>query len=194
MVIVLPMLIVALAVSSMSISDHRRARLSFRTVLDAMKIIRKEKKSDRKMKLIRKRVRWFRDGLRSFNSYLYSKKITHFQMIDIDQYHLSVCSVVLMGKQIEMDTIAEQIKLALSSIGERKGEGDFRNFLTAMKNLKNMEKKKEYSLSELNKMITILSFSERVKESLRSPYISILTSVAIGALAIIFEVMRFIWR
>lgn len=84
-----------------------------------------------------------------------------------------------------MDTIVKQIRLALSSTGERKDE--LRHFLIALKNLKNMKNKKEYPLAELNEMITILSFSERVKERLRSPYVNVIAIIV----AIIFGLMEF---
>ena len=184
-----PIVFIEVPLNLASIADHKKARLSFKTVLDAMELIRKENKANEKMKLIRKYVKWFRVGLQSYNSYLFESQPARLEIVDIDQYHRSVCSVALMGKQTEIENTIKQIRFALNCM-ERKREDDLRHFLIVLKNVKSGKRKKEYPLSELNEMIRILPFSERVKERLKSPYVALF----FGVVAIVLQALRFVWK
>lgn len=189
-IILFPMLFLSFMYLVGSIPNGRRARLSLKTVLDAMGTIREEKKTKQKMKLIKKRVKWFRKGLHSYNSYLYNSYPVHIEIIDIEQYHRSICGIALMGKRAEIEDAIKQIRFALNSIGgKKKGEG-LRHFLIALKNIKSGKRKKKYPLAELNDMTRTLSFSDMVKERLKSPYVT----VAIGIVAIVLQVLYFIWK
>lgn len=82
----------------------------------------------------------------------------------------------------------EQIRRILDSMGGRKREEDFRQFLTSLKNLRNVERRDDYSLSELNELMKILSLSDRVKEKLKSPY-----SVALfGIIPIVISILQLV--
>lgn len=185
-----PMLFIALMLKMASITNHKKARLSFKIVIDAMELLRKEKKTDEKMKLIDKYVKWFGVGLRSYNSYLYENNPACLEIVDIEQYHRSVCNVALMGKRTEIDNTIEQIKSVLNCVSKREREDDLRHFLIALKNVKSGKRKKEYPLFELNEMTRISPFSERIKEKLKSPYATLL----IGIVAIVLQVLRLIWK
>jgi len=157
-----------------------------------LELLHNEEIANGKLKIVKKYVKWFRVGLHSFNSYLYARNPTRLKIVDVDQYHQSVCSVVFMGKRKEMDTIIEQIRSALNCIGEKKREYDLRHFLIALKNVKSGKRRKEYPLSELNEMIRMLPISERVKERLKSPYVTSLIFGIIGITAIVLQVLSMI--
>lgn len=188
--VLFPMLFLSFMYFAGSIPNDRRARLSLKTVLDAMKLMHEEKTTKEKMKLIKKHIKWFREGLCSYNSYLYNSYPVHFEIIDIEQYHRSISGIALMGKRAEIEDAIKQIRFALNSIGgKKKGEG-LRHFLIALKNIKSGKRKKKYPLAELNEMTRTLSFSDIVKERLKSPYVT----VFIGIGAIVLQVLYFIWK
>lgn len=186
--VIFPMLMVTFVITFGSINHHRKARLSFKTVLHAMEALREEKRKDEKMKLIKKYVKWFRDGLHAYNSYLY-ENIACLEIVDIEQYHRNIHNAALMGNESEIDETIEQIESTLNSLG-KEGEDDLRHFLIALKNIKNGKAEKEYPLYELNEMTTIMSFSERVKETLKSPYVPLLYIIV----TIILGLLRLIWK
>lgn len=184
-------MVIAFFPFSMSwLSNHRKSRLSFRTVLVGLKLISKEDKKAGKTRWVGKYIKWFREGLYSYNRYVYKRKPEQIEIVGIDDYYRSVCCIALIGKQAERDIIAEQIRLALDSMGGRYRKADLRQFLIGLKNMKNIERKMEYPLSELNEMIRILSFSERMKERLKSPYFTAL----IGSITILLAALRFVWK
>ena len=189
-----PMFFITFLLFMGSITEHKKATFSFKIVIDAMELLRKEKKTYEEMKLIDKYVKCFREGLRSYNSYLYESNPACLGIVDVDQYHRSVCSVALMGKGAEIDNTIEQIKSALNCMGEREREDDLRHFLIALKNVKSGKAEKEYPFSELNEMIRAFPFSERLKERLKSPYVTSLVTVIIGMIAIVLQLLRLIWK
>jgi len=172
------------------LNNRSKSRLSFRTVLVGLKLISKEDKKVRKKRLIEKYIKWFREGLYSCNRYVFEGMSAHVEIVGIDDYYRSVCCIAVIGEQAERDIIAEQIRLALDSMGGRHRKADLRRFLIGLKNMKNIERNTEYPLSELNEMIRILSFSERVKERLKSPYFTAL----IGSIPILLAVLPFVWK
>lgn len=194
LLVAFPMFMIGFTLWVGSITDHKKARLSFKTVLNAMELLRKKTNTNEKTKLIEKYVKWFRVGLRSYNSYLHESKPTSLEIVNIKEYHRSLCNVALMGKQAEIDNTIEQVKSALNSMGRREKEDDLRNFLIALKNMKSMKMEKDYPLSELNEMTRILPFSERVKEWLRSPYITSLVVIILSIIAIVVQVLPILLR
>jgi hypothetical protein len=75
--VVFPMFFVSLFLVFGTVSYIKRARLSFKTVLNGLELMNNEKSQNKKMKLFRKYVMWFKVGLHSYNSYLYGDKPTY---------------------------------------------------------------------------------------------------------------------
>jgi len=120
LIVVSPMFMVSAMLSFSSISAYRKTRLSLKTVLYGLELLNTQEIANGKLKIVKKYVKWFRVGLHSFNSYLYARNPTRLKIVDVDQYHQSVCSAVFMGKRKEMDTIIEQIGSALNCLGKKK--------------------------------------------------------------------------
>jgi len=172
------------------LTNLEKSRLSFRTVLVGLKLISKEDKKVGKTRLVGKYIKWFKEGLYSYNRYIYKRRPEHIEIVGLDDYYRSVCCTALIGKQAERDIIAEQIRLALDSMGGRHRKADLRRFLIGLKNIKGIERKIEYPTSELNEMIRILSFSRRMKERLKSPYFTTL----MGSITVLLAVLHFVWK
>jgi len=194
LLVAFPTLMIAFILRIGSTTAHTQARLSFKTALRGMELLRKETNTNKKNKLIGKHVKWFKDGLRSYNSYLYESNPTSIEIHEIDHLYRSVCGVALMGKRAERDNIIRQMKSALNCIGEREGEDDLRLFLITLKNINSGKTEKEYTLSELSEMTRILPFSEKLKGWLKSPYVTSLATVIMGIIAIVLQMLRFIWK
>jgi hypothetical protein len=171
-----------------SLPRHNKARLSLRTVLVGLNLICIDQTQTGRSKLVKKYIKWFKEGLSSYNSFLYKFKPAHIEIVDIDRYYCSICSVSLIGNPAERDIAKEQIRCILDSIGGRIREEDFRQLLTSLKNLKNVERRDNYRLSELNKLVRILSFSDRVKQKLKSPYLVII----LGIIPVIASIIQLI--
>jgi len=60
--------------------------------------------------------------------------------------------------------------------------------------VKSGKRRKEYPLSELNEMIRMLPISERIKERLKSPYVTSLIVVVIGIIAVVLQVLSMIQK
>jgi hypothetical protein len=76
----------------------------------------------------------------------------------------------------------------------RKGEDDFRHFLVALKNIKNVRKNGRYKQSELNEMIRISSFFDKAKEVLKSPYfIGFITLIGL-IITVALQMLGFFWK
>jgi len=164
------MLVASFPLSLSSLTSHKRARLSFRAVLVGLKLLSEEQTEEKRSKLVKSHIKWFGDGLRSYNRFLYKFKPVHMEIMNIDDYYRSVCCVSLIGNQAERDIVMEEIRRALDSVGGRFKEEDFRQLLIGLRNIKNMERNNELELSELNDLVRVLSFSERLKERVKSPY------------------------
>jgi hypothetical protein len=157
-------------------SDFKRSRLALRTVLIGLRLIDREDKRVDRADLVSKYLRWFNVGLNSYNRFLYKRKPKHMGIVEIGDYYRSIHCAGLIGNRAERATLSRQVRLALDSIGGGIREGGFRQFLIAMKNIKNIENKERYPLSDLNRMVRVLSFSERAKEWLKSPWFTAIVS------------------
>lgn len=146
----------------------RKCRLSLRTVLVGLKLI-DIKKEDR-TRLVSKYLKWFTIGLNSYNGYLYKQRPKHIGIVGINDCYRVVHCVGLFGNPKERTIIARQIRCVLDSVGGTFRQGDFRQLLIALKNIKDIEDKNDYPTPELSNMIRITSFSKRTKEWLGSQW------------------------
>jgi hypothetical protein len=179
------MLIGLCPLSFSSLWSHDRTRLCFRAVLVGLKLLSEEQIEDRRSKLVRSHIRWLRDGLRSYNRFLYKFKPVHIEVTNIDDYYRRVCCVSLIGTQAERDIVVQEIRRLLDSVGSRFREEDFRQLLIGLRNIKNMQRNNESELSELDDLVKVLTFSDRLKERLKSPYFGVVVAaveIAVGVL------------
>ncbi|MCJ7423780.1 hypothetical protein MUP01_05875 [Candidatus Bathyarchaeota archaeon] len=164
-----------------SISRRKKARLALKLVANGMELISREEKKDRRIELFRKYVSWFKTGLAAYNSYLFRDASTHVKMVDVEGCYQSVCCAALIGSKDQVNSMTGQMKIALGCMSGPRGGDDFKHLLIALKNIKNMRTRKNYRLSELNDMVKFLSFSDRVREVLVSPYfLSAIGFVTVG--------------
>lgn len=184
------MLFGSFPISMSSLMGHNKARLSFRASLVGLKLVCKEQTKEKRSKLVKNYIKWFKEGLRSYNSFLYKFKPVHIEVVNIDSYYRSICCASLIGNQTERDIVMEEIRRALDSMGGRFREEDFRQLLVALRNIRNVQRNNESQLSELNDLMRVLSFSERVKRMLKSPYFEAI----IAALEIIIAVLVYYFR
>jgi hypothetical protein len=167
-----------------SITSFREARLSFKTVLIGLQEIQMAKSAPKAKKahlkraeaLRKKYVRWFENGLLSFNKCLYRLSPSRLEMVDVEQYYRSVFFVTLVGKKQECELVVQQVRILLDCLGKKipytdVRYNDLRTFLNALKNIASYEAKKEYPIQELKKMVRVTSLSERVKRFLGSQYV-----------------------
>jgi hypothetical protein len=92
-----------------------------------------------------------------------------------------------MGHKEEVGLISEQVRHVLDSVGSKRSKrrDDTRKLLTHLKNIKNLERRDEYRLSELNGMTRMMSRSDRARNLLSSPLVVLL----MGAVPIILQVL-----
>lgn len=160
-----------------SMDDLTRSRLSFRTALIGLKLIDRKHKSIRKERLVSNYLKWFSSGLNSYGKYLYSGNPKRIGIIGIGDYNRSIYCTGLFGNRVERTTIARQVRFALDSMGGGIRGRDLRQFLTALQNIKNVSNKRAYPVSEINRMVKVVSSTERVKEWLSSPWLTTIISV-----------------
>jgi hypothetical protein len=167
--VVLPLGLSAYFLSLVSLQNNRRARLTFRTVLVGLALIRKEKRSAERNKLVKKYVKWFQNGLRSYNKYLYEINPARLQIMGTVVYYRNLCSVASIGNPDEETIVLEQLRSALGSIKGKFVEDNPRRFLVALNNIRNIKQKTDYPSVELYKMIRPKSYTEKIKDYLSHP-------------------------
>jgi len=170
------------------IDNNKKARLMFRTTLVGLALIHNEKKKARRTKLVAKYVTWFRDGLRSYNKYLYETSPARLEIAHIDRYYRNVCCVASMGNPSEQTIVLNQLRLALSSVAGKYVKDDSRHFLIGLKNICNLRQEVDYPSDELYKMIRPKPFSERIKDWLKSPYFEAIIGL-IPVIAAVLSIM-----
>lgn len=172
-------------------TDHRKTRLSFRVALVGLKLISRE--NSERGKLVRKYIRWLKDGFRSYNRYLYNQNPARIEVVDIDDCYHSLSCVALMGNRKEINIISEQIRLALNSLPRsEKKPHDVKQLLIRLKNIKEIKRRRTYPLSEINDMTRIVSFSDRLRTILTHPYLLMLIAVIIPILTWLFQIWSII--
>jgi hypothetical protein len=171
------MLFVFFFLQFQSMDDRTRSRLSFRTALIGLKLIDRKDKSVSKERLVSNYLRWFSSGLNSYSSYLYTTNPKRIGITGISDYNRSIYCVGLFGNRAERTTVARHVRFALDSMGGRLRKRDLRQFLIALQNIKNVSDKRVYPVSELIKMVKVISSTERAKEWLSSPWLTTIISV-----------------
>ena len=171
------------------IDNNKKARLMFRTALVGLALIRNEKKKAKRTKLVAKYVTRFRDGLCSYNKYLYKVNPTRLEIANTDSYYRNVCCVASMGNPSEQTIVLDQLRLALSSVAGKYVKDDSRRFLIALKNICNLRQEADYPSDELYKMIRPKPFSERIKDWLKSPYFGAIVGLIVPFIAAVLSIM-----
>lgn len=171
------MLVAFFFVQFQSMDDVTRSRLPFRTALIGLKLIGRNHKSVSKERLVSKYLKWFSSGLNSYGKYLYRSNPKRIGIIGIGDFNRSIYCAGLIGNRVETTTVARQIRFALDSMGGGVRKRDLRQFLIALQNIKNISNKHVYPVSELNRMIKVVSSTERIKEWLSSPWLTTFISV-----------------
>lgn len=152
--------------------------MSLRSALVGLKLISLGKDDEKRCVLVRKYLRWVKDGFQSLNRYLYKNSPMHIEIVDIHEYYHSLYCVALMGQEEEIALTLEQARHALDCVPRKlKCYNDIRQLLTRLNNIKNLERTGEYRLSELNNMTRMLSRSDRARNMLSSPVTLLLVSV-----------------
>lgn len=183
------MLLVLFPLSISTLASRNKARLSFRAVLVGLKLLSEEQIEERRSKLVRSHIKWLRDGLRSYNRFLYKFKPVHIEITNIDDYYRSVCCASLIGNQAERDIVVQEIRRLLDSVGGSFREEDFRQLLIGLRNIKNMQRNNELELSELDDLVRVLTFSDRLKERVKSPYFEAVVAAVEIAVAVLVYVL-----
>ncbi len=171
------MLLVFFFLQFQPMDDLTRSRLSFRTALIGLKLIDRKDKSVSKERLVSHYLKWFSSGLNSYGKYLYTSNPKRMEIIGISGYTRSIYCVGLFGNRVERTTVARHVRFALDSMGGGVRKRDLRQFLIALRNIKNVSNKRVYPVSELNRMVKIISSTERAKEWLSSPWLTTIISV-----------------
>ena len=174
------------------LTDVKICRLSLRTVLIGLKLIDMKEKD--KTRLVSKYLRLFLVGLKSYNSHLYKRKPKHISIVEINKCYSIVHCVGLFGSSKERIIIAKQIRRALDSIKGPFRPDNFRQLLIALKNIRNLEDRKNYSTLELSHMIKITSFSERAKEFLVSSWFLMIVSLIPNIITFIEKILPLILK
>jgi hypothetical protein len=179
-VITVKMLFALYPFQLISLADLRVCRLSLRTVLVGLRLIDREDKKVDRASLVSKYLKWFIVGLNSYNRYLYKRRPKHMGIVGINDHYRNVHCVGLIGNLAERAIIARQVRCTLDSIKGNFRRGDLRQLLIALKNIENIEDEDSYPISELSRMVRLLSFSEKAKERLGSPwFIAIVSGITI---------------
>jgi hypothetical protein len=165
------------------ISSFQETRLSLKVVLIGLKKIHKTKSAKTKKAhidyvgaLIKKHMKWFENALSSYNKTLYKTSPSRLELVDLEQYYLSVFTVAIFGKNEEMQLLVAQTEKLLSCLGKKVPYVnlwyvDLRELLTALKNIRSLETNEGYSIRELQDMVRVTSYSDRFKRFLSSQYI-----------------------
>lgn len=167
--VVLPLALSAYFLSLVTLQNNKKARLTFRTVLVGLALIREEKRSAKKIKLVKKYVKWFQNGLRSYNKYLYETNPARLQIRSTAIYYRNLCSVASIGNLDEQTIVLEQLRSALGSIKGKFVEDNPRRFLVALKNIRNIKQETDYPSVELYSMVRPKSYTEKIKDYLSHP-------------------------
>jgi hypothetical protein len=124
---------------------RKRFRLSIRSALVGLKLISMEENDDNRHRLIDKHIKWVRNGFQSYCHILYKKGSVQIEIANIDEYYQSLCCTALIGQRKEIKLMLEQLRRALTSVRNHPSEGcdDVRQLLTSLKNVKNLEGRKE---------------------------------------------------
>lgn len=168
--VILPSALSAYFLSLNPLRNREIARLTFRTVLVGLALIRKEETSAGRLQFVKKYIKWFRHGLRSYNKYLYETNPVRLQITNAEDYYSSLCSVASIGNLREQTIVLEQFRLALCSVKGKFTKDEQRHFLVALKNIHDIRRKKDYPSDELHGMLRPQSLLERIRDYLSHPF------------------------
>lgn len=171
------MILVFFFLQFQSMAELTRSRLSFRTALIGLKLIDRKDKSVSNERLVSNYLKWVSSGLNSYSNYLYTSNPKRIGIVGIGDYNRGIYCAGLFGNRAERATVARQIRFAIDSMGGGFRGRDLRQFLIALQNIKNVSNRRAYPVSELNRLVKVISSMERAKEWLSSPWLTTIISV-----------------
>lgn len=168
------------------ISAHREARLCFKLVSEQLRKLAGADK-DTRQKIAVEYIKWLEKGFRRYNKCLL--KSYHEEIVDVDLYYWQVYTKALIGTSREINNVTNHVTQLFESLGKSMKEGNIQKFLVTLQHIKGKRGKKAESTNELSKLIRPLSFSERIKSIITSPYIMVIVT-AITTASILMEIIQ----
>ncbi len=156
-----------------SLTRFRKARIYIKLALvKAINLTHTQDDLERK-KIIKSLTSLFDTGLKAYNDYLNRSMLVPVSLEGLNEYSKILCCEFLAGKDEGLVVVTDQIQLFLKSLGRVQRKEDLRDALTALKNIKTGRGEKEYPMSELSLMITVVTPTDTLKSVARSPYFAV---------------------
>lgn len=177
--------------SMFSFTDHKEARLCFKSILKIFEKILQDKA--KRIKIASRNLRWFRQAFRSCNSVLVHKPYT-LELKELDRYHNAIYTAMLIGNSKEIKQMSKSVENVLDSLGAKRKDIQLRELLIALRHIteKGGRNKKE-SLIDLSDLWKTSSRLDRLKARIKSPVtvsIVAIVTLIITVLALLFQTFK----
>ncbi len=182
----LPLLLISVFLLIGSLSKYRKARIYIKLALIKAINVRQVQDELERKKIIKSFSNLFDTGLDAYNDYLNQVMVVHVSIEGLKEYSKIACCEFLAGKDDELIVVRNQIELFLKSLRVAQRKEDLRDALTALKNIKTGRDDKEYPISELSSMITVVTPIDTLKAVARSPYFA----ASLAIIAILLQVLH----